>query len=279
MIVSSFSYLQSCLWSFFSRGPFELQSHRRFLWGYKTSHRKICVRTIRYRGATSIVDAILSPTSLTCLTTGCTIKVCSPNFYCFKFIIINASAHFKIHHCLFRNHHKLPWKWEKSLLFWCLEAIIAPASDFVNKILKVAEMFGFYISHFLLAIVLGDTESLNKPDKPLRYWSTNHLAQRHDWHWTRDLTELDYIQSTSSWQSRSTRLVCDSSTRAIAREVERPAGLTKILAMFWRMTLMSWRALVIWTKIHHRIKRNQQDDDATEMLNTRCFHTWLWLLG
>ena len=28
-------------------------------------------------------------------------KVCSPNFYCFKFIIINASAHFKIHHCLF----------------------------------------------------------------------------------------------------------------------------------------------------------------------------------
>ena len=32
-------------------------------------------------------------------------------------------------------------------------------------------------------------------------------------------------------------------------------------------------------KIHHRIKRNQQDDDATEMLNTWGFHTWLWLLG
>jgi len=72
---------------FFSRGPFELQSH----WGsfeiQKTSHRKICVRTIRYRGATSIVGGYFSPTSLTCLTTGCTIR-CAHRI----FIVSNSSS-------------------------------------------------------------------------------------------------------------------------------------------------------------------------------------------
>jgi len=86
---------------FFSRGPFELQSH----WGsfeiQKTSHRKICVRTIRYRGATSIVGGYFFSYISDLSNNRVHDKVCSPNFYCFKFIIINASAHFKIHHCLF----------------------------------------------------------------------------------------------------------------------------------------------------------------------------------
>jgi len=86
---------------FFSRGPFELQSHWVPLRYKKTSHRKICVRTIRYRGATSIVGRYSFSYISDLSNNRVHDKVCSPNFYCFKFIIINASAHFKIHHCLF----------------------------------------------------------------------------------------------------------------------------------------------------------------------------------
>ena len=100
MIVSSFLYFRSvydlflsrALWAAVSLGSFEIQ---------KNSHRKICVRTIRYRGATSIVGSYSFSYISDLSNNRVHDKVCSPNFYCFKFIIINASAHFKIHHCLF----------------------------------------------------------------------------------------------------------------------------------------------------------------------------------
>ena len=157
MIVSSFLYFQSCLWFFLSLAlwaavsldSFEIQ---------KNSHRKICVRTIRYRGATSIVGSYFFSYISDLSNNRVHDKVCSPNFYCFKFIIINASAHFKIHHCLFAittsslEVRKIPtylmsWSYYSSRFWLCQQ-----------KFQKDTKMFGFYIFPFFAS------------NRALQYW-------------------------------------------------------------------------------------------------------------
>ncbi len=105
-LLNLFFFSHEALWAAVSLGSFEYT---------KNSHRKIWGRS--YRSATSIVGSYSFPTSHDLSNNRVHDKVLLTNFYCFKFIIINASAHFKIHHCFVRNAPYRLRTGEKNLYF------------------------------------------------------------------------------------------------------------------------------------------------------------------
>ena len=126
-------------------------------------------------------------------------KVCSPNFYCFKFIFCISPLHnlllpVSTNHRLpesrknyyfsddLFNYRPFPFSCQEKILFFLLNPNLSLANLFWKRRLDDFSRF------------FDQAEMPAKPDNHPKYWSRDHQSQKLDWRWWEGPVESESLR-------------------------------------------------------------------------------------